>query len=647
MVNKKSQVTIFIIIGIIILVSLASVLYIRTKVTKKPSEIPPEVRKDPIDEYVGRCLYDVSKDALNIIGMQGGYINIPDQIRLDPLSSLALDPLRYFTIPYWYNPNKNAIPSLNFIENQISDYIKDNIDSCINNFEPFKNEFDIKKIGNTTAKTKIMNGTIRVELNYPIQITYKSNISTSTKTKFVEDLNINFKKIYDLAVDITNADTTQLWLEKFTIYLMTSNPKIPFTGFKLSCSQNLWKVSDVKNAIKSDLHTFLPYVRFRNTKHIPFMARPRAYDRFKGVTAEDIANKNLPRGKPPSDSFEYFRFFWNFTNNNYNNIIVSLDYQPQWGLYFNAKPSESGYLRSSLTKSTTIPGVLSKVFCINYYHFTYDIISPIKVTIRDDSAFNNEGYTFNFAIPIIISNNYGNKVTFPIEPTYSVETTSSEMCGSLTEKKRMIKVYDYIKGVPTIANISYDCLGHVCNLGSTGLSGGDILLETGLPRACRGGMIIAQKQGYISDEKQDMGQDEIELNILPTKTFEYAVYKHPKNNLDEKYPLSNDETVFITAKIKDRDHSFYSAYPDNNTITLVNGPIDYKLTIFMVKNGNITGGYIGNWTEDDTLNIEDSNKIIFNVIDFGVPQNPDEVYNMTTYLYTNTTYKQKLKPELE
>src|SRR5574341_2475565 len=92
--SKRGQITIFIIIGIVLLLSVGVALYFyQARVTepiKRLVAVPEEVQQ--IYDYVATCANQIGKDGLLIMGTQGGYINIPPIIDRNPNAYVAADP---------------------------------------------------------------------------------------------------------------------------------------------------------------------------------------------------------------------------------------------------------------------------------------------------------------------------------------------------------------------------------------------------------------------------------------------------------------------------------------------------------------------------------------------------------------------------
>jgi len=64
--NKKAQVTLFVIIGIVLLLSITIIIYIRSQLMPPPEPIPD---KDVVQVYVEECLLQVSEEALTRTGL--------------------------------------------------------------------------------------------------------------------------------------------------------------------------------------------------------------------------------------------------------------------------------------------------------------------------------------------------------------------------------------------------------------------------------------------------------------------------------------------------------------------------------------------------------------------------------------------------
>jgi len=77
--RKRGQITIFIIIGILVLVAFSIALYVGTKMkqrieVKQTQQTTEKFGIQPIQDYITTCLSLATTEALSLIGRQGGVI---------------------------------------------------------------------------------------------------------------------------------------------------------------------------------------------------------------------------------------------------------------------------------------------------------------------------------------------------------------------------------------------------------------------------------------------------------------------------------------------------------------------------------------------------------------------------------------------
>lgn len=196
---KRGQVTIFVILAILIVGVIAAFFLLR-----KPAVTGSSLNTSGVVGFVNDCVKSTGIDGIYFIGGNGGYYNLP--------SFYAL-----YGIPYYYSNGTESLPSLNSIENSISDYVDNSLDFCVGNFSKFSG-FNISS-GNVSTKTRIYNGGVIMNVNYPITIR-KGNESEIIK----------------------NFDNIQIPMRVFTVYNVSSqiiNSSTGGNGLCLSCIYNL------------------------------------------------------------------------------------------------------------------------------------------------------------------------------------------------------------------------------------------------------------------------------------------------------------------------------------------------------------------------------------------------------------------------
>ncbi len=656
MLNKKSQVTLFIIIGIILLLTLGIVIYIQeSRVYVEPELIEPDLM--PVKNYVEDCIAITGENAIGILGMQGGYIEIPKEISEEKYAYISVDKTGFFKIPFWYYNGLSRIPSVEFMENEISDYVTKNIEECINEFIDFENIFDIKEMEKLDTKTSIQERSVLVEIDYPIKIKDKGKGKVSYVRKFSTEIPVRVKQAYDLGVKIMQQENNELYFEDITLDLMTMNPEIPFDGMEITCRQKKWFLSDIKNELQDMLYYNIPQIRIKNTQYLPFIANEGVYEELKKTTLEDISEGKYPKIEAPDDAYEYNHYLWDVKTKP-QDLTVAFSYLPNYGMNIEARPSESGILKSGVGQGAS---KYLRFMCINFYHFTYDLWYPIEVMIKDDTAFSNKGFVFRFGFPVLIDHNQGKRVDFgrslftSIIPEYKKECT--QLSGEIYDI-RALGIEEGVYGVELDnVNISYNCYRSVCELGTTKADQGVYRLRTQLPSNCAHGILEATKEGYLKGETQVLDDTFIQINMKKLKKFDFKVVQHKyfMGVINEEEDIKNYTSALISLEsYDDKNLVEYKKYPFDEEVTeegkkveLIEDDSKYALDIVLVDDvdGIAIGGYNGNWTVSYD-EMYGKNEIIFHVIEYlPKPLNENTTFDMLQFLDENKEYKMELRPE--
>jgi len=160
--KKRGQVTIFIILGLMIVISATLSLYYFNKSTLPEESVDDlSAEKVSLKLQLENCLDDSVEDAL--VGMQGGYY-------YTPVKSKEFLQAR---IPYYFYKNDLFVPQTEEVEEQLAFAIKKIVGNCIELIEE-----NAKKTGLTVGaeikeiKTKISNETILIEAKIPTKSYY-------------------------------------------------------------------------------------------------------------------------------------------------------------------------------------------------------------------------------------------------------------------------------------------------------------------------------------------------------------------------------------------------------------------------------------------------------------------------------------------
>lgn len=156
MKNKKKirgQITIFVIIAIIVVVLIGVFLIFINQNSFYSRNI-----NDESYNIIQNCLKQTGEQALTYIGDMGGYSYFPEKTN-------------DYGIPYYFIDNKNLMPSLNVVENEISTFMNERGALC--SFIDYP-QYKILNKGNISTKTKIYDDKVQLEIKYPLTVE-KSN----------------------------------------------------------------------------------------------------------------------------------------------------------------------------------------------------------------------------------------------------------------------------------------------------------------------------------------------------------------------------------------------------------------------------------------------------------------------------------------
>ncbi len=257
--KKRCQVTLFIIIGIVILVIVGLLIYLTTYVTKKGIEkeitksenIPLAVQ--PIKTYIETCLDKTAKDAIILIGKQGGYIyenfgglglppllngafvdydnNIYSYIIYPPMTEdfpFSSKPPNYPWINFPidpYPPYREEVFAGDFglltlppleglgqmsIQYQLMTYIKNKIKDCME-FNVFEEQgFAVEEKGKLTVDVAIATTDIAVHLNYPLEIKSLTTEETTEISDFYINPKVRLRGIYGFVKELVSNDKNKI-----------------------------------------------------------------------------------------------------------------------------------------------------------------------------------------------------------------------------------------------------------------------------------------------------------------------------------------------------------------------------------------------------------------------------------------------------
>ena len=487
--NKKAQVTVFIIIGIIILFTFAGIMYFTKTFTKQSliaaeepalAEIPSEFQ--PIQIYTDSCLTQIGKKALLILGEQGGYINpalIGKYSAANPTDADGLD-LEPLKVPFWhYNskPNQNLEvgysslqpklyakedPEMS-IESQLSRFVEEKLDDCLKDYTAFADQGFQVEIENKEAKEVIVAvGESSVNFWLKMQIKAQKGDAEQEIDQFYVKLPVKLKQYYEVANQITQVEREHQFLESqaqdlIATFSAVDSEKLPPTEAVTfdAVPTAIWAEEDVKLKFKELLASYVPMLRYLGSSNFYRYDYGQSTPNAAAVTdLSDLYQKNydnmilpLELGQSLNLNFDYF----------------------SWEPYFNLNDKGGAILPSSFSAN-----FWKLNFNTNHYYTTYDVSYPVLITINDPEALQGAGYKFVFALEANLRNNEivqsGDVLSAPI-----AAVSQSMACDEDKRNTELIKtiVVDSFSKEPVEAvQIGFSLPGFDdCILGTTDSSG--------------------------------------------------------------------------------------------------------------------------------------------------------------------------------
>lgn len=542
---KKAQVTVFIIIAIIIVATFILLFALRKELFPSTQKIIEKFR--PFSDSYSLCLKELGEEAVNILGVRGGFIFLPEREKggkFMPFGSAL-----YFLgdeIPYWFYISANGIerqniPSKQNMENQIETYVEENIERCNSVIEQFREEgFEIEELGKVRVRARINDEEVSLRIIRPLKLKLKNSFAR------VDSYGVKIKKsvgrVYENARKIMEAENNKLFLEERTIDIFSLYNELPSTRTTLECFPKRWNFEDVRKNLKIILSNNIPFIKIKGTNYND----KKTNDYFE-IDA-GVADKNL--------------------------IVNFVFIDNPLKLEINGK--EEGILKGE-SISQVEPPFLKNFLCLTSYNFVYTIAYPVLVSVHDSKS----DYTFQFPFVVYVNKNAPRK---PVEVEIEFENVESEVCkNKLAEES--VATFDSSLNPLTNVSISFKCINTVCDIGMTSLKNGQAILTEKFPQ-CVNGVIIGEKEGYARAKQivsTNVDYQSINLILKPLTKLNVEVKLIDSEGNERN--LKEDETALITFLNKKDDLAETLIYPEEKEVELVSG--DYNIRIQVFKNKQI------------------------------------------------------------
>jgi hypothetical protein len=544
--GKKAQVALFIILGIVLLLSV--ILYVTLQnedvlgeTEFRPTQFSDDEEVASVQLYVQQCFNELSADAIRRSGQQGGHAMLNlweiDASYSNPTESdgFFLSQSSTNPIPYWHyllSPNSCEQDCLFFsqappltgplpsVEAQLNLYVETYLDSCLAEFRAFPN-FDVVSSARPKVSTLFREDDVQMKLEYPHDIIGLDK--TAQVREWTATHDVPFRRMYELAAILASAQVEYRYLEWHMMEVislhtgkdMNSMPPLSDNSFNFA-NTLFWPTEQVAKNLQQLLRIYIPALQVQETKNYrPVVVNTNTMNpQTKAVTERMYKNMELPvsgtkgRYADISANFEYLDFPWYFNVNDNGGIIEPNSVSLEWLPFFGIQDFKT------------------------YYDFSF----PVRVVLRHDESFAGRGFVFAYGLEANVRDNAPLTSEYVrIGPEFLVEADEEELSNEFckpnyrTQQEIVITVLNATnsRGLPDVSLI-YSCGEIACPIGVTNQSG---QFRTTLP-VCGGGklrMISEQTatqeislsvSNDFADDVQITVQPEVEL-FIEVKKYQY------------------------------------------------------------------------------------------------------------------------------
>lgn len=571
--KKKAQVTIYIILGLVLLIAVGMLFFLETEKIEKAveTEIPGEVEyagQQELRNFMDACIREAAFNGIEIIRLQAGYIDIPADtptvtvkngkriVVQDGLKKVVDDPEGENEAAYWLDSeNRLFVPTENYIANNLADYIKKSVLLCTDDFSAFKEENYAIAAGDLNVDVEFSDEVL-VKIDYPISFE-RGDIKFEEK-EFILRVPVGLGKAIDIAADIVVNEYIGNFLEYDIKYLLalysyagadvakydpgfrtsisfsgdigdpkSGLPPLSFTMANMNCKMATWELDEVEEMLKDNFAANFQYIAVEG------------YDSKAPSADNDIA-----RGV-------YKGFTHDIVNERYEDTEIDFIFDRDGDMFVDVKPRSGDTLKPHRHTATGIKFL--PLFCTLRYQFKYTLKFPVFAKVIDTKgyAIDVPGRTvdkennFEFSVPIgvFLCGNQNRKCTG--KPAYAsqeisledfnfdelnitlpVETMFCDEDMKLSQPMKIRTIDAYTFQPVTDATVFYRC-GSFENECVVDISDDEGFVETRMP-LCVNGQLYVIKDDYSQSvtpltTEQGSALKQIDYILEPLKELEVEV----------------------------------------------------------------------------------------------------------------------------
>ncbi len=333
-------------------------------------------------------------------------------------------------------------------------------------------------------------------------------------------------------------------------------------------------------------------------------------------------------------------YIWNLGEEfQYPEVSTLFNFDQSYPYTFGVTPLSGNKMKSSQLGGSDLLSFL----CIQTWKFTYDLVYPVTVKVKDEIT----GYNFNLAFTVHLIRNLPSRGEVEARPSYFLDSDSSDEYCDVKEIPMTVLTYELVENDFGVYNrepledvqTSFTCLKYKCEMGETEYDYAGLGNVAGYIMNfpyCVGGILRGEKEGYKEDWKRVVTStgDEVELDLMPLfglTANKIKILKHAFNdadNIGSGKEISGDEVALVKITYHKEDdlpgNPFYEdnivksnnidpqVYEEEKMDFLGKADFTYELEINVLDEDTFIGGYKGNWVVpwSELVNAEE---IVFHV----------------------------------
>lgn len=652
MLSRKSQLSLFIVVGAILLIIAVFLIFNSQFELFQSSDTR---LKNQVSGIVEQCIYEHADNGVFLLGFQGGHIE-PDEVQ-------TLDPNRHvdfgLKIPNW-DSERDDIPTVAQMEAELEEYVEAETMSCVrSNLQSLSGFLDMDVADEIIVDAIINKENVQIEAELPIRFREQNSEELLTvENYFVELESLRLGDMYDLGVQIYNLEGSTYFMEDLILDQIysasdySSPDSMPGEGMFFSCTQRIWTVPQLKENLANLNNNNFKYLYFEGTYPI-----------------DDVFETNLDGENGPEEYRDYYynHYFFelndpkrSFTNYRVEVMMPSTEITGSEGILqsypyrnFEVTPSSGDIVKPMELEVDA--GFNIPIPCIQVYHHLYTLDYDLIVRITDYSDDGNQ-YMFQYPLRMQIDSNTPKEQAFSPIMGEGPTATNDLFCAE-ESRKYPLRIYasDSEGNGLSDVNISYRCINLKCELGQTekpifmGVTRqhAQPYLETDFPY-CVGGRVIAEKEGYhkaelrVDTDETLLDQDQViyrDIELIPLKEFEIDASSflivNREDKLGQRVLNEQDGSIFVSIENQAEDFESNAIWPNEgemlDTVSFLDKEgVVYNVSVYYADSDYELRGLIQleNWQPQ----IHSGNEIRFVIPGSKDPIPPDEYMEFYEYM---------------